>query len=863
MADEQKTISFYRFRITCSMETLNRIYRKVLALPYELEVDMKIWVKLFFIGIILSALLAACGGSSNTGSENDGIENEEVTLEDLPREVQELIADEDILPDFPLISQLDASPNLVGPGEVVTLNGSPNLYGTVTITHGSLSETIDFSSGSGSYVVPGAAPDGIYSYILDNEEGAIAFGSFRVASAPGIWLDVGGSYVGVEDFIKVRVTAHQVPLDMVAIFRLGDLAQEEFSDDEYDADFELFDPFAFDGPSAYLLPAADSELLLGSLPGVPLSEIVDQTFMLPGRFANQIQVIALDAELAQFLAEGNYEALGAFDEEYPTEGMEEVSNIVSIQQCNLEGEVSGNLGGAGTVRAVSLDGDLVTRTVSTEDGIFSIQLPAGKAFVEGWRGEEEGNTYFLRQAVEVPCGEGVQVSLTETEVSSPRLASLSPAAPLYGIAAQSGSREEICEKIYVGAPGKLPDGFEGADLLTSALAAQLDAELSRASVATLFDIRTLLEQAAQDQWEGGDGQDQLNTVSEILSANIVVFNSVYRVSGKQFASVVAFDKSGGWGAPFARTIIYGETPQELSRLPDSFVEKVQKAGICANIDPVESVIGPNEIVELTIDMTDLDGEAHEQVEISLDGKEPLCGSLEWTEKSIEGTSITNKYTANDELSCADTVVFVGETKGPQGMIKSYPDQGTAKIIKPVLFHFNMTMVFYGEDDGTIDFNWDADFYADENNVVKTAIRQADPIAATGTFTSQNIHCEVHENGVLTFRSEHLNPNATWDIELGGKMEVFENGFVEVRLIPVGTSWNFDMLPFPEECTLLLENILIWFVRTISLQPHNLTQWGAFEFGGLTDQPLKINFPLEGASGFDVTITKMPIQRRQP
>jgi len=822
---------------------------------------MKLLVKWVFIGIIITALLSACGGSSNSVNENDGLENVEVNLDDLPGDVQELIAEEDILPDFPLISQLDASPNLVIPGEVVSLNGSPNLYGTVTITHGSLSETLDFNSGSGSYVVPADAPDGVYSISFDNEDGAFAFGSFRVASASGIWLDVRGSYVDTNDFIKVRVTAHQVPLDMVAIFRLGDLVGEEFSEDENDDVFESFDPFAFDGPSAYLVPSANGELLLGSLPGVPLSEIVNQTFLLPGRLANQIQVYALDAELAQLLSEGDYEALSAFDEEYLPEGMEEVSNIVSIQQCNLEGEVSGNLGGAGTVRAISLDGELVTRTFSTEDGIFSIQFPAGNAFIEGWREDEEGITYFPRQVVEVPCGEGVQVSLAA--VSSPHLASLSPAVSVSNIAAQSGGGEDICEKIYVDGPRKLPDGFEGADLITSALAAQLDAELSLASVATIFDIRTLLEKAAQDQREDGDGQDQMDTVSDILSANIVVFNNVYRVSGKQFASVRAFDKSGGWGAPFARAIIYGETPQELSRLPESFIEKVQKAAVCAKIDPVESIIGPNESVELTIDMTDLDGEAHEQVEVSLDGKEPVCGSLEWTEKSIESTSITNKYTANDELSCHDTVVFVGETEGPQGMIKSDPGQGTAMIIKPILFHFNMTMVFYGEDGGTIDFNWDADFYADEDNVVKTAIRQADPITVIGTFTSQNVHCEVHENGVLTFRSEHLNPNATWDIELGGKMDIFENGFVDVRLIPVGTSWNFDMHPFPEECTYLIENLLIWFLRTISLQPYNLALGGVFEFGGLTDQPLKINFPFEGTSGFDITITKAPNQINQP
>jgi hypothetical protein len=285
--------------------------------------------------------------------------------------------------------------------------------------------------------------------------------------------------------------------------------------------------------------------------------------------------------------------------------------------------------------------------------------------------------------------------------------------------------------------------------------------------------------------------------------------------------------------------------------------------VCASIDPVESIIGPNDTVGLNIEMTDLNGEAHEQVEISLDSKDPLCGSLEWTEQAIDSTTATNKYTANDELSCEDTLVFVGETEGTQGKIKSNYNDGIAKVLKPILFHFNMKMVFYGENSGTIDFNWDSDFYADEDNIVHTVKRSGDPTATRGTFTSQNIHCEVHENGVLTFRSEDLKPNAIWDIELGGNMKVFENGFAEVRLIPVGTSWDFDMQPFPEECTMLIENLLIWFLKSISLQPTNFVIGGAFERGGLTDQPLTAHYPLEGSSGFDVTITRAPIQARQP
>lgn len=122
---------------------------------------------------------------------------------------------------------------------------------------------------------------------------------------------------------------------------------------------------------------------------------------------------------------------------------------------------------------------------------------------------------------------------------------------------------------------------------------------------------------------------------------------------------------------------------------------------------------------------------------------------------------------------------------------------------------------------------------------------------------------MHENGVLTFRSEDLKPNAAWDMALGGRMELFENGFVDLSLIPLGTSWQFDMQPFPEECTILIENLLLWFLRSLSLQPANFVSGGAFEMGGVTEGPLRVNYPLEGTSGFEVTITRAPMQARQP
>ena len=838
----------------CCIDLRYRIL-KFFSYWLNLEVEMKGLVKVISIGILFTVLLTACGGSSKSGADT-----EDVVLEELSREIQDVIAEGEVLPELPLLSQLEASPEVVGPGDVIDLHGAPMLSGDVTITHGSFSETVVFSAGSGSYAVPSDAPDGVYSISLENEAGAVAIGSFRVSSGPGIWLDVVGSYLGPDEVATIRVTANQVSLDMVAVFRSGDLAQAVSSEDENYDDFEEFDPFRFDGPSAYLLPDSNGVLQLGSLPGMPLYELVDQTFYLPGRFANQLQVSALDPEIAGYLAEGNYEALSAFDDETLPGGLEQISNIVSIQHCDLEGEVSGNLGGAGTVRAVSLDGEMLTRIFSTENGIFSIQLPAGKAFIEGWFEDEGGMTYYPPQAVEVPCGESVQVDFTAA--SSPRLASLSPGIALNSPPAQDGGGEDVCERIYVGKPGKVPEGFEGAEMLTSIYAAQLDARLSRASVATFYDNRTLLELAAKDQWDDGDGDEYIHTIRENLSADFVVFYQVYRVSGDQFASVTAFDTSKGWQAPFARTIIWGDALSELSRLPDSFINKIQKAGVCAKIEPVESVIEPNQTVELTLEITDLAGEAHEEVDLSLAGKAPVCGDLEWTEKKIEGTSISNQYTANDELSCHDTLVFVGETEGPQGVINSDPEQGTTKIIKPILFHFNMTTELYGENDGRIDFAWDVEFYADEENLVKTVIQPGNSTAEAGRFTSQNIHCEVRENGVLTFRSENLNPNATWDIELGGKMEIFENGFVEVRLTPVGTSWDFDMQPFPEECTVLIENIFIYFVKLISLQPANLVKGSTFEFGALVDQPFTINFPLEGTNGYQVTISRAATQRNQ-
>lgn len=819
----------------------------------------------FFIGLLILLLLSACGGGSNGDNQNGGGEGENggVALEDLPPEIQELIAQSEILPDYPLISQLTASPSVVGPGDVVTLNGDPNLYGDVTITHASETDSLDFSSGSGSYTVPADAVDGVHIVSLENDEGATAIGSFRVASAPGIWLSASGRYVGAEEFIKVTVTAYQAPLDMLAVFQLGFLAQEDIPEDEIE--FEAPDPFAFDGPTAYLVPTASGELRLGGLPGAPLSEIVDQTFLLPGKFANRIQLSALNAEIAQLLADEDYEALDALEFGGPPEVFQILSNIVSIQQCNELGEVSGNLGGSGTVRAISIDGELITRSVNTEDGSFSILLPAGKAMIEGWREDGTEIAYFPRQVVEVPCGAGVEVSLAA--ISSPHLARPS-LDPFYTIDPQGGGGGEICENIYVSAPADSSIEYGDANRLISAWVAQIDGGLDRASVASYFDNQELFKQAAQEQVEGGTGQDQQDAARENMSGNILVGSVIIQYDDGDriwIALLTAIDVSKS--KVFARVRFTGTSLEELRTLPASFIEKIQKAGICAKIDPEEKIIGPGEEVNLVIEMTDLNGEAHDnEVKIKLISKSPACGDLEWTEKSITALSVTNKYTANDKLSCEDTLEFVGETEGPQGMIGSLRKEATAKIIKTVLWHFNMTLVMNDpESGGRVDFVWDADFYVDEDGVVKTVRRPEAPDATLGKFTSQNVVCRVYENGVLTFQSEHLNPNATWDIELGGSMKVLENGFADIKIVPVGTSWNFSMIPLPDKCFKdLLGDILISFLKMLALQPQTFVVGGVYEFGGMTDEPLTINFPLEAPfSDFVVTIYKMPTLVNQP
>ncbi len=823
---------------------------------------MKLSVKLLVIGLIFGALLSACG--SKTAADVLDIETaiEDGNLEELPEEIQEVIALEENLPEFPVLVPADLSPSVVSPGDVISVITPPNLNGQAAIRYGSYSQSLNLASGS--FQAPADAPDGVYSVLLDNEDGPVGLGTFRIASGPGIWISTSGNYVSEDEFAAIRVSAHQVPEDMFAIFRLGNLALDGNAEDDFSGDSEDLDLYAFDGPSAYLLPGPDGVLQLASFPGMPLSELTDQTFFLPGRLANQIQLYALDGELAQLMAEGFSAGGDSFEEEFQFEGQELASSIVSIQQCNVEAEIRGNLGGPGTVRVISLDGSGATRTSYSPDGAFSIQVPAGKTFVEGWLETEDGMTVFASQTVDLPCGESVEVSLAA--ISSPHLASLNPALPAKKSTAQAAGGDQVCERVYVDKAFLHAGEFEEFGLLSKAIAARLDPSLSRAAVASYADVQELLELAAEDQWDEGDGEGEveLGTARSIVQSDIAILSVISQIGGKQFVRVTArHNGPAGWSGYFAQAIIYGETIQELSRLPDSFIEKVQKAAVCASVEPVESVIEPNETVELTIEMTDLNGEAHDEVKVSLESEDLFCGSLEWTEKTIDGTSVSNTYTANEELSCRDTLVFVGEAEGPQGKVKSNYNHAVATILKPLLFHFNMQMVFYGENDGRIDFNWDADFYPDENNAIKT-VKQPERLGkASGAFTSQAIHCEVRENGVLTFRSEDLKPNANWDLEVGGTLTIFENGFGEIRLIPIGTSWDFDMQPFPEECTVLIENIFIWFMRYISLQPADFVPGGAIEYGWMTDEPLKKNIPLEGSSGFDITISRAPLQSKQP
>lgn len=835
----------------------------------------------YSLGLLFLLIISSCGESSPINADGEEISIEENSIEDLPPEIQELVDQSEVLPDFPLLSQLTASPSVVGPGDVITLSGDPKLYGEVTITHASTSEKLEFISGAGSFTVPTDALNGIYLVTLENEEGAIALGSFRVASAPGIWLNASGRFVGTDEFIKVTVTAYQVPLDVFAVFQSGVLVQEDIPEDE----FEASDPFAIDGLSVQLVPSTSGELRLGGFPGVPLAEIVDQTLLLPAIFANRLQVFALSPEIAQLLAEGDYEALDAFDEEMP-EGMQVLlSNIVSIQQCNEPGEVRGDLGGAGIIRAISLNGAFPATATETNSGPFSFQVSAGIVILLGESGDGLTYSALAPQLVNVPCGESVEVDfdsapeaglqpLAKPEKGMFKLAA--PALPYRNM--QSGGGGEICRSLYIPNVG---GSAEEAPAFLSAWTSQMSGRLSRVSVMNASDINAMLSWAAKQQLLGTPEEDQIDipAIGEAAGGDFLLRSSVSKIGENYYATWALLRTEDA--RVIYRTSNKSANPESFINLPAGLLDAAQKADICATIDPEEKALDLGESVQLEIEMTDLNGEAFDALEINLFGDGPECGDLEWTTKTFTGDTImTNKYTANNSIPCTDILEFSGNTMSPSGFeIASFAEDTTTKITKPFLFRFNMTTALDGgADGGLIEFTWDGVFYADEEGNIKTYNSADEADASVGRFTSQDIICRVHENGVLTFQSEDLKPNATWDIEFGGILEVIEAGtetkpvtFINIEIAPVGdvSSWNYDSKPFPAECS--VDTLEVWmkvFLKLIALQPQSLISESLsgnfFEFGGTLDQPLTITIPLEAPlSEYTITITSVTEMVTQP
>ena len=294
-----------------------------------------------------------------------------------------------------------------------------------------------------------------------------------------------------------------------------------------------------------------------------------------------------------------------------------------------------------------------------------------------------------------------------------------------------------------------------------------------------------------------------------------------------------------------RTTKSSAAPDSLIDLPAELLEAAQKVDICASIDPIHEVLAPDESVELEIEMTDLNGEAFDKVEITIN--QPNCGELEWTEKDLEGLMISNKYTANETIPCKDTLKFIGKTKDPRGVtIESKPEEATAVLEKTELWDFAMTLNAQFDEDSHADYTWNGDLYITEENQIKGK--------GFGSITGQG-GCHIIENDAIIFEADDLIPNGSFEFEFGGQAVPLEDEPDRLLVTLMGYSWNFSIDNLPEQCNWdFFLKIAIDIFKLLAHQPQSLLRYGNFQISARHGDHSE--FPIIGLDGtFVITLTK--------
>jgi hypothetical protein len=292
--------------------------------------------------------------------------------------------------EIPMPASITASPEVAGAGEHIDLTSSIPLSATLRIQGPQETRLqIDMQAGKAGLDLPKSAPAGLYTLTSNDQVNHPVAGTFRIANEPGIWLAIDRSFVRPGHPARLHISAWGVPQDLPVVVEVhgSSFALHQLGPDPQTGQLV---PSRFDQPPQ-------------------LGDLLSRTWTLPEGINGEIDVVA--------------------GENLSDEETGFTSNAMQISLCSSPSFIKGDLGQAGQVRAVWLEGDLRAESVDTQSGPFQLEAGPGLVLLEIQRTGASLTGGRSSQAVRLDCGETADVGATDLGLE----ASLQAAYPLLGL----------------------------------------------------------------------------------------------------------------------------------------------------------------------------------------------------------------------------------------------------------------------------------------------------------------------------------------------------------------------------------------------------------------------------------------------
>ncbi len=616
----------------------------------------------------------------------------------------------DWLPNEPLLSTLIPDAWLVHAGDSVAFSGDESLSGDLSLSGpGNTAISGTFSGGKGSVQLPADAKDGIYIARVSAADGALAVGEVQVASQPTLWLVSDRSTVNGSGAV-LHVYGLDIPAGLTAAVSVG----EQISPAQIEAAMKDNKPLDMPATTPSEFVPDESGILVPALQGrVPVETLLNKPLALPLQAVGPARVIADTAS-----AEDS--GTGPSDQAIQ-------SNEIKIEACDTPGEITGNLGEAGTVSALSLNPPQSQQTIQTQDGSYQIQAAAGPTFVYGLVGSGLSARSVGPEALNVPCGGKTQADFGSSGAVSPAWALASTLdvrwatdrarsnfavdAPVAIPLQASGSGNNACANVFVldfrstdtSISAKIPPTF------TSWTTSKLWGALPRATVTSMGDIRSLLTLSRMQQLLGGSGGSQvtLAAIGGALGADVLVTGSLGKSGNNYTLELSALDVKRA--AVITRTALSAPSLEGLLDGIPGFSQSMSKAGLCLEVDPASKRVPPHAKASLKLKVSDLAGTPYGS-QVTVDVPEPGCGKLDWTHTSIASSTTSDTYTAGADTRCTDVLDFKAQAQSEGHTVFARPV--TSKLEVNTGWNFTMQTKL-GQDPNTFDFKWVGNFVVDK------------------------------------------------------------------------------------------------------------------------------------------------------